>query len=112
MMRRRRAAGGPAEDTFSALLGLNLRPRRLRDAADMWAMLSNRMGTSARDALWRHPDLLPEAEALADWKVWVEGVTGENRADDIDREIEALLSGTWEGPEEGDPGNSDTASGA
>jgi len=112
MMRRRRAAGGPAEDTFSALLGLNLRPRRLRDAADMWAMLTDRMGTSARDALWRHPDLLPEAETLADWKKWVEGVTGENRADDIDREIEALLSGTWEGPEEGDTGNSDTASGA
>ncbi len=52
-----------------------------------------------------------EAEALADWRVWVEGVTGENRADDIDREIEALLSGTWEGPEDGDQGNSDTASG-
>ncbi len=78
----------------------------------MWAMLTDRMGIPARDALWRHPDLLPEAETLADWKAWVEGVTGENRADDIDREIEALLSGTWEGPEEGDPGNSDTASGA
>ncbi len=112
MMRRRRAAGGPAEDTFSSLLGLNLRPRRLRDAADMWAMLTDRLGTSARDALWRHPDLLPEAETLADWEKWVEGVTGENRADDIDREIEALLSGTWQGPEEGDNGNSDTASGA
>ncbi len=36
----RRAAGGPAEDTFSALLGLTLRPRRLRDAADMWATLT------------------------------------------------------------------------
>lgn len=110
MMRRRRAAGGPAEDTFSALLGLTLRPRRLRDAADMWAELTNRLGTSARDALWRHPDLLPEAETLADWKSWVDGITGENRADDIDREIEALLSGTWEGPEEGDEGDSDTNS--
>ncbi|WP_291377603.1 zinc-dependent metalloprotease [Demequina sp.] len=112
MMRRRRAAGGPAEDTFSGLLGLTLRPRRLRDAADMWATLTDRLGTSARDALWRHPDLLPEAENLADWKTWVERATGEKRADDIDREIEALLSGTWEGPDEGPDGESDTTSGA
>lgn len=112
MMRRRRAAGGPAEDTFSALLGLNLRPRRLRDAADMWAALTQKLGTSARDALWRHPDLLPEAHALADWRAWVESATGDQRADDIDREIEALLSGTWEDPGDDDQGNSDTASGA
>ncbi|HWU19987.1 MAG TPA: zinc-dependent metalloprotease [Nocardioides sp.] len=30
--RRRRAAGGPAEQTFATLVGLELRPRRLRDA--------------------------------------------------------------------------------
>lgn len=112
LMRRRRAAGGPAEDTFSALLGLTLRPRRLRDAAAMWSALTDRLGTSARDALWRHPDLLPEPATLANWQAWVEGATGEQRADDIDREIEALLSGTWEGPDTGDEGQSDTASGA
>ena len=33
-MRRRRASGGPAEQTFATLVGLQLRPRRLRDAAD------------------------------------------------------------------------------
>ena len=32
-VRRRRAAGGPAEQTFAALVGLELRPRRLRDAS-------------------------------------------------------------------------------
>jgi putative hydrolase len=31
--RRRRAAGGPAEQTFASLVGLELRPRRLRDAS-------------------------------------------------------------------------------
>ena len=51
MMRRRRAAGGPAEDTFSALLGLTLRPRRLRDAADMWGTLTSApRDPTARDA--------------------------------------------------------------
>ncbi|MBV9484627.1 MAG: zinc-dependent metalloprotease, partial [Frankiaceae bacterium] len=32
-MRRRRASGGPAERTFASLVGLELRPRRLREAA-------------------------------------------------------------------------------
>ena len=35
--RRRRAAGGPAEQTFAALVGLELRPRRLREAGVLWA---------------------------------------------------------------------------
>src|SRR6478735_3487866 len=34
--RRRRAAGGPAEQTFATLVGLELRPRRLRDASTLW----------------------------------------------------------------------------
>ncbi len=32
-VRRRRAAGGPGEQTFATLVGLELRPRRLREAA-------------------------------------------------------------------------------
>jgi len=36
-VRRRRASGGPAEQTFATLVGLQLRPRRLREAAALWA---------------------------------------------------------------------------
>ncbi|MBO0813176.1 MAG: zinc-dependent metalloprotease, partial [Microlunatus sp.] len=36
MVRRQRATGGPAEATFATLVGLELRPRRLRDAATLW----------------------------------------------------------------------------
>ncbi|WP_181955704.1 zinc-dependent metalloprotease, partial [Raoultella terrigena] len=32
-VRRRRASGGPAESAFATLVGLELRPRRLREAA-------------------------------------------------------------------------------
>lgn len=111
MMRRRRAAGGPAEDTFSALLGLTLRPRRLRDASDLWGTLTARVGSEARDAFWSHPDLLPDAEKLADWRVWVEAASSPAQADDIDDEIAQLLSGTWEA-NSGDGNESDTPSGA
>jgi putative hydrolase len=63
-MRRRRAAGGPAEQTFATLVGLQLRPRRLRDAATVWGALGQRYGSSQRDRLWLHPDLLPTSDDL------------------------------------------------
>jgi putative hydrolase len=64
--RRRRASGGPAEQTFATLVGLELRPRRLRDAAALWWAMSEKHGTEGRDSLWGHPDLLPSAEDLDD----------------------------------------------
>ncbi len=64
--RRRRAAGGPAEQTFSALVGLELRPRRLREAAALWAALAEHRGIAGRDAVWGHPDLLPSDDDFAD----------------------------------------------
>ncbi|HET6699874.1 MAG TPA: zinc-dependent metalloprotease [Nocardioidaceae bacterium] len=65
-VRRRRAAGGPAEQTFAALVGLELRPRRLRDASTLWGSLRSRQGHQGRDAVWAHPDLLPSAQDLDD----------------------------------------------
>jgi putative hydrolase len=65
-MRRRRATGGPAEQTFATLVGLELRPRRLREAAALWWAVTERRGVSGRDAIWAHPDLLPTAEDLDD----------------------------------------------
>jgi putative hydrolase len=66
MIRRRRAAGGPAEQTFATLVGLELRPRRSRDAAALWSLIAREQGPQAREAVWDHPDLLPTAEDLDD----------------------------------------------
>src|SRR5215212_2128458 len=63
-MRRRRASGGPAEQTFATLVGLELRPRRLRDAATVWGAMTQQHGADARDRLWSHPDLLPTSDDL------------------------------------------------
>jgi putative hydrolase len=63
-LRRRRATGGPAEQTFATLVGLELRPRKLREAAVLWERLTQAVGADARDAVWQHPDLLPSAEDL------------------------------------------------
>jgi putative hydrolase len=63
-MRRRRASGGPAEQMFATLVGLELRPRRLRDAATVWGAMTQQHGADARDRLWSHPDLLPTSDDL------------------------------------------------
>lgn len=111
MMRRRRASGGPAEDTFATLLGLELRPRRLRDAADLWAALGLQGGQEARDRFWSHPDLLPPAEALDDPAAWVERALSADTSDDVDRELERLLSSLGpdaSGESDDSPGDGDT----
>jgi putative hydrolase len=69
--RRRRAAGGPAEQTFAALVGLELRPRRLREATALWAALAEHRGVAGRDAVWGHPDLLPSDDDFADPSTYV-----------------------------------------
>jgi putative hydrolase len=72
-VRRRRATGGPAERTFATLVGLELRPRRLREAAALWTRLGEAKGTDGRDAVWAHPDLMPTAGDLDDPTAFVEG---------------------------------------
>ena len=72
-IRRRRATGGPAERTFATLVGLELRPRRLREAATIWQGLTQARGIDGRDALWDHPDLLPAADDLENPEAFVHG---------------------------------------
>lgn len=72
-VRRRRATGGPAERTFATLVGLELRPRRLREAASLWVSLGEARGNDSRDGVWAHPDLMPTAGDLDDPTAFVEG---------------------------------------
>lgn len=94
-VRRRRASGGPAEQTFATLVGLQLRPRRLREAAALWAAVAQARGTDGRDALWAHPDLLPGAEDLDDPTGFVTrtGATGSGDADGSGTDWDAELRG-------------------
>jgi hypothetical protein len=88
-VRRRRAVGGPAEKTFQNLVGLEMRPRRLRDAAALWAELERVRGVAGRDAVWEHPDLLPGPADLDDPTAFVSG------SSISDAELEALASGAF-----------------
>lgn len=91
-MRRRRASGGPAEETFATLVGLELRPRRLRDAANLWAAIAAEAGPEARDAVWSHPDLTPTAEDLDDPLGYRERrAAAQERDEAFDAALEKLL---------------------
>ncbi|MFT3900714.1 MAG: zinc-dependent metalloprotease [Gordonia sp. (in: high G+C Gram-positive bacteria)] len=63
-IRRRRATGGPAEQTFATLVGLELRPRRVREATALWDRLLEATDVTTRDKVWDHPDLLPDSSDL------------------------------------------------
>ncbi len=96
-MNRRRASGGPAEQAFGALIGLELRPRRLREAAAMWRSVTESLGAAARDALWQHPDVLPTAEDIDSPDGLISRLTNPAGPDEIDRDLERLLSGGFDG---------------
>jgi putative hydrolase len=103
-VRRRRASGGPAEQTFAALVGLELRPRRLRDASTLWGSLRARQGQQGRDAVWAHPDLLPTSADLDDPLGFREGV--EEPTALTDEEFDAALADLLDStPREGDGGS-------
>lgn len=104
-LRRRRASGGPAEQTFATLIGLELRPRRLRDASRLWASLTDARGVDGRDGLWEHPDMLPTAADLDD----PDGFVHREQLDfsELDKMLGEAAKGSAAGTsdEAGKPGN-------
>jgi putative hydrolase len=102
-VRRRRATGGPAEATFATLVGLELRPRRLRDAANLWAAVRDARGAEGRDAVWSHPDLVPTSADLDDPLGFARGETATPAGeDDFDTALAELLDEAEKPQPEGD----------
>ncbi|MGH3979033.1 MAG: zinc-dependent metalloprotease, partial [Pseudonocardiaceae bacterium] len=100
-LRRRRASGGPAEQTFATLVGLELRPRKLRGAAQLWRELTDTRGVEGRDELWNHPDLMPMADDLDDPVGFARRDPGSS---DLDDPIAALERTADQAPREQEPG--------
>jgi putative hydrolase len=102
-VRRRRATGGPAEHTFATLVGLELRPRRLREAAAVWAALTQARGVAGRDALWAHPDLVPTDTAFSDPAGFAAGESTGGGGDAMDAALARLLDD--DAPRQDGPGS-------
>ncbi len=92
MVRRHRAVGRPGEKALAGLIGLDARPRRLRDAAAMWRAIDAAVPTEVRDALWDHPDVLPTSADIDDPAALIARLTGPAPAPDaMDDAIRKLL---------------------
>jgi putative hydrolase len=102
-VRRQRASAGPAGQIFSQLVGLELHPRRFRDAANLWAALESRGDATARDKAWAHPDLAPTAADLDDPLGYVDRFMSRGTRDEMDAALDAMLS-EGETGREGEPG--------
>ena len=90
VLRRRRAAEGPVRSVLRSLIGLDLSPRLVRDADNLWAAVEHARGLEGRDQVWSHPDLVPTAKDLADPLAFVER-RGEPPTDEMDDELRRLL---------------------
>ncbi len=102
-VRRRRATGGPAERTFATLVGLELRPRRLREAAAIWRGLTEARGMVGRDAVWAHPDLLPDQEDFDNPDGFVDG-RGELDISAMESGLDEPPGGSGRDEQDGDAG--------
>lgn len=110
-MARRRATGGPAEHVFASLVGLELRPRLAREAAEFWTSKTEELGVEGRDNLWKAPETLPTGEELADLNQYTERTEMLNATEDeFDAALEKLLAGGYdEAPSENEDGSVDPA---
>lgn len=92
-LRRRATTKSDTENSFSQLIGLDLTPSRLRDAAALFTYLESNGGPAARDAVFSHPDALPTEQDLADPLGYLERraqKTNEGE-DDMDAALRRLL---------------------
>lgn len=89
--RRRRSVGGPAEKTFLTLIGLELRPRKLREASLLWNQLTEKVGIEKRDSIWSHPDLLPTDADIQNPEQLIAKLLNQRPDDEMDQALRDLL---------------------
>jgi putative hydrolase len=68
--RRQRATNAPSQQLFKSLLGLEVRPRLVREASSFWQKVRELKDVSARDQIWS--GILPSAEELLDPEKFLE----------------------------------------
>ena len=113
MIRRRRATGGPKELAFAGLVGLEMRPRRARDASAVWEFIAQERGNEARDEAWADMASLPTAEDLDDPTGYFERRALLDASDeDFDAAVSAWLDGTSAGGGDSSNGGDSSDGGA
>jgi len=73
--RRRRATNSPMQQLFANLLGVEVSPRKMREASAFWSEVKNIKGSDGRDKCWDDPAFLPVPDDLVDVKAFLNSVT-------------------------------------
>jgi putative hydrolase len=73
--RRRRATNSPMQQLFANLLGVEVSPRKMREASAFWSEVKIIKGSDGRDKCWDDPAFLPMPNDLADVKAFLNSVT-------------------------------------
>jgi putative hydrolase len=73
--RRRRATNSPMQQLFANLLGLEVSPRKMREASAFWGEVKKIRGADGRDKCWEDPAFLPMPDDLADVAAFLNSVT-------------------------------------
>ena len=73
--RRRRATNAPMQQLFANLLGLEVSPRKMREASTFWSEVKNLRGADGRDKCWEDAAFLPMPDDLSDVKAFLDSVT-------------------------------------
>jgi putative hydrolase len=73
--RRRRAVNSPMQQLFATLLGLEVSPRKMREAALFWSEVKTLRGSDGRDRCWEDPAFLPMPNDLKDVAAFLNSVT-------------------------------------
>lgn len=63
---RRRATNSPTQQLFATLVGLEVSPRRTREAITFWEKIATLKDIQSRDQIWDESFLLPTAKDLND----------------------------------------------
>ena len=72
---RRRATNSPTQQLFATLVGLEVSPRRTREAITFWEKVAELKDIQARDQIWDEAVLLPSAEDLLDAEAFLKART-------------------------------------
>lgn len=89
-VRRRRATGSPPSKSFGAIIGVELTPRRLREAIALWREVTQKFGVEKRDELWSHPDQAISSEELSDPSLLLARLAG-SEPDEMDKALRDML---------------------
>lgn len=104
MFTRRSVTDAPATRVFGPLVGFELAPKSVRAATAFWNEATRRLGAAGRDALWRHPDLLPQPEQLENPESFFTKPEPTELDQELDSFLDELLSGNGENDAPHEPG--------